>query len=156
MLIHERLIPQAVRVPLTAADKQAALNALVETIASVHGLANVEALKESVWSREQQRSTGMGEGLAIPHGRCDGIDELLIAVGRLAEPIEFDAIDRRPVRLIFLVISPTGATTSHIQALGKISRLMYKPELRRACSSADSSEELISLITTAENDANAS
>jgi 16S rRNA (cytosine967-C5)-methyltransferase len=82
------------------------------------------ALKEAVWTREQTRTTGIGHGLAIPHGKCAGLSGLAMAIGKPAEPMDFEAIDGKPVRLIVLLASPPDRTSDHIQALARVSRLM--------------------------------
>jgi mannitol/fructose-specific phosphotransferase system IIA component (Ntr-type) len=104
-------------------------------------------LKRVVWEREQQRSTGIGEGLAIPHGKANCSNALVMAIGRPEQPIEFDAIDRKPVRLVILLASPPARTSEHIQALGKISRLMANPTFRETVYRAQSADELFKLFT---------
>ena len=107
---------------------------------------DADTLKQVVWEREQQRSTGIGEGLAIPHGKSDCSKNLVMAVGRPGRPIEFDAVDGQPVSLVVLLASPPDKTSEHIQALGKISRLMSNPSFRVSAYSAESAEEMYRLF----------
>ena len=107
-------------------------------------------LKKVVWEREVQRTTGIGEGLAIPHGKSNSSKNLVIAVGRPNEPLEFGAIDNKPVRLIVLLASPPDKTSDHIQALGKISRLMADPKFRMAAYTAPNAEAMYQLFEKAE------
>ncbi len=109
-----------------------------------------DTLKQVVWEREQQRSTGIGDGLAIPHGKSPVSKELVMAIGRPSEPIDFDALDGRKVELIVLLASPPDRTADHIQALGKISRMMSDPKFRRAAYSAKTAETLYQLFKEAE------
>lgn len=148
------LSPKAVKVPLEAGEKEAAIDELIDLLRDRRLIQDAKALKRAVWEREQQRSTGIGEGLAIPHGKCTCSESLVMAVGRPAEPVEFGAIDRKPVRLIVLLASPPSRTSDHIQALGKISRLMSRPEFRDAAYHAESPEELFRLFEDAEAAAN--
>lgn len=150
MKIIDILSPKAVKVPLVSTGKREAIDELVDLLASA-GLAGDSAtLKRVVWDRETQRSTGIGEGLAIPHGKCPTIRQLVMAVGRPSAPIEFDSIDRKPVQLVVLLASPPDRTSDHIQALGRISRLMTNAAFREATYGATSAEELYSLFQNAE------
>ncbi len=128
------LSPSAIRVPLLATDRRGALEELVDTLAATGAVGDPALLKKSVWDREQQRSTGIGEGLAIPHGKCAGVLRPAIAIGRPALPMEFEAIDKRPVRLIVLLASPPEKITEHIQVLHRMSRIFSNIATReRAC-----------------------
>ncbi len=148
--ILDILSPQAVKVPLESDQKKPAIEELVDLLGAAGQIGDPEALKRAVWEREVQRSTGIGEGLAIPHGKHPSVRRLVMAIGRPAQPIEFDAIDRKPVRLIVLLASPPDRTSDHIQALGKISRLMTNAALREATYSAESNEKLYELFRRAE------
>ena len=150
MTVTEILDPQCVLVPLVAGTKREAIDALVDALASTGRVSDAAAVKKAVWDREQQRSTGIGEGLAIPHGKTSSAHGLCMAVGRLAQPIEYDSIDRKPVRLVVLLVSPPERTSDHIQALGRISRLMTNPSFREQVYSATGPAELLELFRAAE------
>lgn len=150
MKIIDILSPKAVKVPLVSTAKREAIDELVDLLASA-GLAGDSAtLKRVVWDRETQRSTGIGEGLAIPHGKCPTIRQLVMAVGRPGQPIDFDSIDRKPVQLVVLLASPPDRTSDHIQALGRISRMMTNAAFREATYNAPSAEALYALFENAE------
>lgn len=150
MNILDILSPNAVKVPLESTEKKAVIAELVDLLADEGVIRKPDAVKQVVWEREQQRTTGIGEGLAIPHGKSTTIDNLVMAVGRPAEPIDFAAVDKKLVRLVVLLVSPPDRTSEHIQALGKVSRLMADPEFRRAAYEAESSEALFELFKSAE------
>jgi fructose-specific phosphotransferase system IIA component len=150
MNLLDILRPEAIKVPLAATDKKAAIDELVDLLAATSAITDPQALKDAVWQREQQRTTGIGEGLAIPHGKCNCTSQLRIAVGRPAQPMEFGSVDKKPVRLIVLLASPPSRTSEHIQALGKISRLMADPEFRESVYAAQSAQEVYALIKGAE------
>lgn len=150
MNILDILSPQAVKVPLVATNKHDAIDELVDLLAEARLIDDAPGLKRVVWEREMQRSTGIGEGLAIPHGKCPGSKRLVMAVGRPSEPIPFDAIDRKPVRLIVLLASPPDRTSDHIQALGRISRLMTNPTFRESTYTAPDAGSLYRLFEEAE------
>lgn len=150
MNLLDILSPSAIKVPLESTDKKAVIFELVDLLADAGKINNRDELKKIVWEREQQRTTGIGEGLAIPHGKSRGSDQLFMAIGKPAEPIDFDAIDKRPVRLVVLLISPPEKTADHIQALGKISRMMSDPATRVAAYNAESVDDLFELFEQVE------
>lgn len=149
MSILDLITTESMVVPLVAGDKQEAIDSLVDHMGSTSKLEDVEELKHLVWTRENQRSTGIGNGLAIPHGKSDSISKLVLVIGVLAEPIEFDSVDGKPVKMIALLLSPSDKIAEHIQALGKISRLMNDEDFRDNAYGCQSSKELFDLIKTA-------
>jgi len=139
-----------IAVPLAATEKKAAIDELVDLLAERGRIQNADALKQAVWQRETTRTTGIGHGLAIPHGKSSCCDRLVMAIGKPAEPIDFEAVDGRPVRLIFLLASPPDQTGAHIQALASISRLMTRDQFRSDVLNADDAQTIYDLIASAE------
>lgn len=146
MKITEILRPQCVRVPLTATDKTAAITELVDLLNEQGLLGDRDAVLGAVLAREETRSTGIGLGLAVPHGKSHGLDMLSMAIGKPQTPIEFDSIDGRPCSLIVLLASPVDKTGPHIHALAGVSRLWQAEGFRAAMAGVSSSEELYQLI----------
>jgi fructose-specific phosphotransferase system IIA component len=142
--------PECIRVPLVAKDKHGAIDELVDLLVGAGKVTAGQSLKDAVWQREVTRTTGIGHGLAIPHGKCNGVESIAIAIGKPAEPMEFQAIDSRPVRLIILLASPTDKTSDHIQALAHISRLMTMEEFRHRMYAANSADEIVELLRSQE------
>ena len=149
MNLLDHLQLDTMRVYLEATDRQSAIGELVDTLASTGSISDAETIKHLVWERELQRTTGIGEGLAIPHGRCDKLTNLVMAMGRPATPIDFASPDKRPVELVILLVSPANNTADHIQALGRISRLMVDRTFREAAYATDSAQTLFDLSHTA-------
>src|SRR5206468_9014918 len=104
-----------------------------------------------VLDREATRTTGIGNGLAIPHGKCSGTDHLVMAIGKPAQPIDFQAIDGRPVNIIWLLNSPPDKTGPHIHALARISRLMTIEKFRAALAAAQTPQEVFDAVVAQEN-----
>lgn len=150
MNLLDILSSSSIKVPLEHTDKKGVVFELVDLLAATGKINKPDELKRIVWEREQQRTTGIGEGLAIPHGKSRSSAELVMAIGKPAEPIDFDAIDKRPVRLIVLLVSPPEKTADHIQALGKISRMMSDPATRAAAYNAETADELFELFEQTE------
>lgn len=146
MKLLDILKPDCIVAPLAATNKQQAIYELVDLLGAKGRVQQVEALRDAVWTREMTRSTGIGLGLAIPHGKCAGMSSVAMAVGRPAKPMDFEAIDGQPVRLIVLLASPPDRTSDHIQALARISRLMTMDDFREKIYSAGSSQEIYDLL----------
>lgn len=127
---------------LKATSKRAVLAELSEILSrDAEGLppgAMVEVLLE----REKLGSTGIGDGIAIPHGKLKNLDRLMISFGRSRQGIDFDAIDGKPVHLFFLLMAPESSTGQHLKALAKISRMLKDPEFRNDLMAATGAEEI--------------
>lgn len=146
MRLADILKPENVKLPLSAVEKTAAIEELVELLDTRGEINDRERVRRAVLDREATRSTGIGDGLAIPHGKTDGVDQLVMAVGRAADPIEFGSIDGKPVTLIWLLASPTESTSEHITALGRISKIMSNPAVRRRLMSATTAREMYDFV----------
>ena len=108
MRLTDILKPQNIKIPLEAKTKTEAIGELVNLLAANGEVTDPKKVLDAVLDREATRTTGIGNGLAIPHGKCTGTDHLVMAIGRAATPIDFQAIDGRPVNLIWLLSSPAG------------------------------------------------
>ncbi len=146
MNLHEIISPECVKAPLEHSDKKGVIDELVMMLAESGAVSDATAFSEAVWKREQQRSTGIGHALAIPHGKSELVNTLAMAVGKPAEPIDFAAIDNKPVKLVVLLASPIDQTSEHIQALARISRLMTVEEFREKIYAAETSDEIYTLL----------
>lgn len=151
MRLSEILKPQNIKLPLEARTKSEAIKELVDLLAVNQEVKDPKSVLDSVLDREATRTTGIGNGLAIPHGKCNGTDHLVMAIGRPAAPIDFQSIDGRPVTLIWLLASPPDKTGPHIHALARISRLMTIERFRQALAAAHSSQELFDAIVQQES-----
>jgi fructose-specific phosphotransferase system IIA component len=151
MRLTEILKPQNIKVPLEAKVKSDAIGELVNLLAANGDLSDPKKVLDAVLEREATRTTGIGNGLAIPHGKCTGTDHLVMAIGRPATPIDFQAIDGRPVNLIWLLSSPPDKTGPHIHALARISRLMTIDRFRQALIAAKTPQEVYDCIVQQEN-----
>jgi fructose-specific phosphotransferase system IIA component len=152
MTLTEILQLSCVKVPLEGKDKQSVIVELVDLLDSNGLLLDRAVVLDAVTKREQTRSTGIGSGIAIPHGKCGAVKELVMAIGIAAEPIDFGSVDGKPVTIILLLVSPADQTGPHIQALARISRLMLDEQFREALEKADSAQEAYELISKKENE----
>src|SRR3954470_19637388 len=151
MRLSEILKPQNIKLPLEARTKSEAIKEMVDLLVANQEIKDAKGVLEAVLDREATRTTGIGNGLAIPHGKCSGTADLVMAVGKTAAPIDFQSIDGRPVTLIWLLTSPPDKTGPHIHALARISRLMTIDKFRIAMAAAKTSQELFDAIIAQES-----
>lgn len=129
---------------LKARCKREVLSLLAERAAALTG-APAETIRETLAEREQLGSTGVGKGVAIPHGKVAGIGAVTGLLARLETPVDFDSVDDQPVDLVFLLLAPDNATAAHLKALAKVSRLLRDDEVRAALRGAETAEALFAI-----------
>jgi PTS system nitrogen regulatory IIA component len=147
MKIVEFLRPDAVIANLGAASAQAALGELCRPLCATYKL-DPQRLLDTLLDREKLGSTGIGEGVAIPHGKVAGLPALVASFGRAPQGIDFRAIDGRPTHLFFTLIAPENSAGAHLKALARISRIFKNPAFRDAIMKASGPEEIFRLIET--------
>jgi mannitol/fructose-specific phosphotransferase system IIA component (Ntr-type) len=150
VLLSELLTESRVRVPLRSQTKDDLLRELVELATAGRDDVDVGAVLDSVYQREQVLSTGIGGGVAIPHGKTPLVEQLIMAAGVCKRPVEFDALDGEPVELLFLLIGPESAAGAHVKALSRISRLLRRDALRGRLRDATSAEDFLQLVRESE------
>ena len=150
MILTQILRPDCVKVPVESKDKESVITELVDLLDSNGLLLDRDVALEAVLTRERTQSTGTGAGIAIPHGKCNAVKELVMAIGIAHEPIEFESVDGKPVTILILLISPADQTGPHIQALARISRLMLKEQFRQQIAKAASADEVYELLNNQE------
>lgn len=146
MKIMDFLSPNAITVDLKAADKKSAIVELVEILKSTKKAKKTDEIIEVVLEREKLGSTGIGQGVAIPHGKTDVLQEQVGVLGISRKGIEFNSLDGEPVHIIFLLVGPVEIAGQHLKALSRISRLFKDKFLRQAIKDASSSEEIVKII----------
>lgn len=147
------VLPEAVLPALEADSRQSALHALCAAAAQSLGL-QPRLIYEAVMERECLGGTGVGEGVAIPHARLEGLDRPVGAFARLTSPVDFDAVDQRPADLVFMLLAPLHAGADHLKALSKVCRAFRRPEFRERLRAAQTREAVLALFSrTAAGDA---
>lgn len=150
MLLSELLSAERVKVPLGSRTKSDVLQELVELVTRGRNDCEAEPILSSVRDRELVLSTGVGGGVAIPHGKTAHIDQLVLAAGVAPEPIDFDALDGKPVQLFFLLVGPESASGAHVKTLSRISRLLRRESLRTELLAARSPEDFLRTVRESE------
>jgi mannitol/fructose-specific phosphotransferase system IIA component (Ntr-type) len=146
--LSEVLTPGRIRVPLRARDKSGVLRELVELL--VNGTGAVDEVLGAILERERQFPTGIGYGVAVPHGKTPALTTLGVVAGTTPAPVPYETIDGQPVRLFFLLASPESLAGQHVKVLSRISRLVRREPVRQRLLQASSSEEFHRLLTEAE------
>ena len=148
MVLTQILHKNCVKVPLDSKDKESTITELIDLLDTEGLLSDRNTALDSVLVREKTRSTGIGAGIAIPHGKCKAAKELVMAVGISKDGIDFASIDNQPVKIVILLVSPIDQTGPHIQALAKISRLMLNQEFKSKLENAQTNEEVVELLNS--------
>src|ERR1700683_4247621 len=146
MEIVDLLVPEAVLPTLKAQGKKQLLQELAEQAAKLTGIPEGRIF-ETLNERERLGSTGMGQGIAIPHGRIPGLTKITGVFARLETPIAYDAVDNQPVDLVFLLLAPDGSGADHLKALARVSRLLRNQATCEKLRAASQSEVLYALMT---------
>lgn len=146
MKISELLNEQLILEVLQGTTKQQILQEMVQCLAAhKNGIDAGELLKVLV-EREKLGSTGIGNGIAIPHGKLDGIETIALVFGKSTTGIPFDALDNKPVHLVFLLVAPSNSAGIHLKALARLSRLLKDKNFRQELLDAKDSQSLYNII----------
>ncbi|HEX2019440.1 MAG TPA: PTS IIA-like nitrogen regulatory protein PtsN [Aurantimonas sp.] len=140
--------PAAILPSLRSNSKKQVLQELAEKAAELTGRAEREIF-ETILQREKLGSTGVGNGIAIPHGKLEGLDHIVGVFARLSRPVEFDALDDQPVDLVFLLLAPEGSGADHLKALSKVARLLRNPETVAQIRASRDAGSIYALMTSA-------
>ncbi|MBW1691028.1 MAG: PTS sugar transporter subunit IIA [Deltaproteobacteria bacterium] len=146
MRLSEILKPECIISDLKAHDKKGALEELSGVITEQEPSLNKGYLLQVLLERERLGSTGIGEGIALPHGKVHRLDRLLVSFGRSLKGLGFDSIDDQPAYLFFLLVAPENSAGAHLQALAKISRFLKDSTFRQRLMDAKSNEEIYRII----------
>ena len=146
MKITEFLDKRGIKIGLEASEKEDALEELVDILVEVKDIGDKKSIVKSLVERESLGSTGIGQGIAIPHGKSDRVKEIVAILGISRKGVNFDALDGEPVYIFFLLVAPKETAGPHLKALAQISRLLrdsYFCELLKRCKTPDEIYELI-------------
>lgn len=150
VLLSDLLSAARVKVPLSASTKDDLLEELVALLAGDGCADDPAEVLRVVREREAILSTGIGSGVAIPHGKTPVCSALAVAAGVTGQPVDFDALDGEPVRIVFLLVGPETAAGAHIKALSRISRLVREADMRQRLLQATDAGEFIRVLQEAE------
>lgn len=145
--ILDLLSPETISPRAKGGSRKLVLSELSDSLAAKYSL-DAGAVFDAIMAREKLGSTGVGEGVAIPHARISGLDRPVGAFARLDEAVDFDAVDDRPCDLIFLLLAPEDSGADHLRALAKVSRVMRQGDIRKALRNAHSVDAVMSAFSS--------
>src|SRR5262245_41638632 len=151
MRLSELLNSKAITLRLKAKTKPEALVEMVGLLESAHGFESQGEILDRVMRRETMMTTGIGNGVAIPHGKARSVGRMAAACAVVSQGIEFESEDGQPVYLIVLFVSPENATTLHVRALANLSRLLKEESVRTSLREATSPEDFLAILHSAES-----
>ena len=150
MELTEFISPQLIKLELQSTRKVDAIKELIDLLDRAGYVTDAEAFLKSVLEREKVGSTGIGKGIAIPHSRTATVREVVVAIGRSPAGIDFDALDNKPVQLIFLIAAPVESGGLYLKALARLSRLLRYQEFRNELMEAKTVDDVIKIISAEE------
>ena len=147
MNLKKVLTQDSVLLSLKADTKQGVIEEVIDFLTDAGKINDRDAALKAVLDREAKMSTGMQHGIAIPHGKTDSVDELIVAIALKPEGIDFEAMDEKSSTIFVLTLSPVNRTGPHIQFLAEISKLLSQEKIRDVLLSAQSEKEVLALLT---------
>jgi len=146
MYIHKILTPELIIYPLEARTRDEVIAALVERLYEEKLITNPDAARQAVIDRENLMTTGVGKGVALPHGKSADITEVLVSAGVSIEGIDFQAVDAQPVQIFVLLLTPERYPSKHLKLLSKFSRMLNNAQCRDEILQATSSKEIAQVL----------
>ena len=146
MRITELLTLDTIAMDVEATNKNGVIDELVNQLNQAGKLNDVEAYKEAIHQRESQSTTGIGEGIAIPHAKVAAVETPAIAFGKSKAGIDYQSLDMQPAHLFFMIAAPEGGAQTHLDALAKLSGILMDEQVRADLLAAETPEEVQAII----------
>ncbi|MEB6243361.1 fructose-specific PTS transporter subunit EIIC [Staphylococcus gallinarum] len=153
MRITELLTKDTIAMDLSSNDKNGVIDELVNQLNKAGKLNDVTAFKEAIHNRESQSTTGIGEGIAIPHAKVAAVDTPAIAFGKSKAGVDYQSLDMQPAHLFFMIAAPEGGAQTHLDALAKLSGILMDEDVRKDLLNASSEKEVLNIIDRADDEA---
>ena len=150
MEIKDLMIKDAMIMDLQATDKKGAIDEMVQKMYDAGRISDIETYKQGILAREAQTSTGLGDGIAMPHAKNAAVKEATVLFAKSNKGVDYEALDGQPTYLFFMIAAPEGANDTHLQALAALSRLLIDPDFVGKLKTAQTPEEVQGLFQTAE------
>jgi PTS system fructose-specific IIC component len=150
MNINDLLIKKAMIMDLQATDKRGAIDEMVQKMYDSGRISEIDIYKEGILAREAQTSTGLGDGIAMPHAKNSAVKEATVLFAKSTHGVDYEALDGQPTYLFFMIAAPEGANDTHLQALAALSRLLIDPDFVAKLKEAATPEQVQQLFETAE------
>jgi fructose-specific phosphotransferase system IIA component len=146
MALIDLVVPEVIRVPLQSKNKPDVLRELVQVLRDAGRIQDFETVLQAVQDREYKQSTGLEEGIAVPHCKTSAVSSLQLALGIAPQGIDFDSLDGKPTTLFFLLVAASNQAGPHVQALADVARLSRSKALCRALIGAENAQQVVELL----------
>lgn len=146
MRLVDILSDDHVIIPLKSHEKHKIIEEMVDNLYKKRRIGNRDKILKAILDREKVMSTGVGDHVAIPHGKAEGVKDIIASLGITDSDVDFHSIDNKPVRLIFLLVGPPDQTGPHLKALSRISRLMHREDFRKRLLLSKTPKEVMKII----------
>ncbi len=146
MALIDLVVPEIIKVPLGSTDKPGVLRELVGILRDAGRIQDYDAVLQAVQEREYKQSTGLEEGIAVPHGKTAAVSSLQLAIGIAPQGIDFNSLDGKPAKLFFLLVGSPDQSGPHVQALADVARLARSKAFCRALIGAEDVHEVVELM----------
>ena len=149
MKINDLLLKDAMIMDLQATDKKGVIDEMVAKLYEVGRISDIAVYKEGILAREAQTSTGLGDGIAMPHAKNQAVNEATVLFAKSKTGVDYEALDGQPTYLFFMIAAPEGANDTHLQALAALSRLLIDPEFVEKLKKAPTADAVQQLFAEA-------
>ncbi|MGI6457482.1 MAG: PTS sugar transporter subunit IIA [bacterium] len=146
MNLLDIISPRSIKVPLSSTAKQDVIAELVDVLVTVKKLPHRQVILDALLEREEVGSTGIGHGVALPHAKCAEVKEIHIACGVAPQGVDFDALDREPVFIFFLILAPRSAPGQHLKVMSILTRFLSKVQAREKLMQAKDADEVYAVL----------
>ncbi|HPJ00957.1 MAG TPA: fructose PTS transporter subunit IIA, partial [Enterococcus sp.] len=150
MQINDLLIKDAMIMDLQATDKKGAIDEMIQKMYDAGRISDIETYREGILAREAQTSTGLGDGIAMPHAKNAAVKEATVLFAKSNKGVDYEALDGQPTYLFFMIAAPEGANDTHLQALAALSRQLTNPDFVAKLKVAKTPEEVQAIFAEAE------
>ena len=147
MSLIDLVVENIIKIPLESTDKPEVLRELVQVLKDAGEISDYDTALAAVQDREDKQSTGLTDGIAVPHAKTPAVSSLKLAIGISPEGIDFDSMDKEPSKLFFLLLASPGMSGPHVEALAEIAKLSRSKALCRALVNAENATEVVELLT---------
>ena len=146
MKITQLLTKETVLLSVNSKEKRGAIDELVDVLFKAGKLTDREQYKAAILNREEQSTTGIGDGIAIPHAKTAAVKQAAIAFGKSINGVEYEALDGQPSHLFFMIAAPDGANNTHLEALSRLATILMKEDVRQKLMLATTADEVLTII----------
>jgi fructose-specific phosphotransferase system IIA component len=146
MALIDMIVEKVIKIPLVSKDKPDVLRELVQILKDAGEIDDFNTALKAVQEREDKMSTGLEKGIAVPHAKTNAVSSLKLAIGIAPEGIDFDAMDKEPSKLFFLLLASPGQAGPHVEALSEIAKLANSTSFCKALINADNAQEVVELM----------